>query len=165
MVKFMEAIVAVYSDWGIGANGTQPVVLKADRAHFRALTQGVAVIVGRRTLEDFPGGKPLKGRTNIVVSRQALSIEGARLVHSTEEALVAANEQARCLVIGGASVYRQFFPYVDRVHLTKIDLAPLSDSFFPDLDADPNWVCVSQEPWLEENGIRFCFAEYKRVSP
>ena len=64
----MEAIVAVYSDWGIGRNGTQPVVLKADRAHFRNLTAGAAVIVGRRTLGDFPGGKPLKGRYNIVVT-------------------------------------------------------------------------------------------------
>ena len=159
----MEAIVAVYSDWGIGAGGTQPVVLKADRAHFRALTQGAAVIVGRKTLADFPGGKPLKGRLNIVISRQALPLEGAELVHSTEEALAAAARQARCLVIGGASVYRQFFPYVERVHLTKIDLAPVSDSFFPDLDADPDWVCVSQEPWQEEDGVRFCFAEYRRV--
>ncbi|MEI3101807.1 MAG: dihydrofolate reductase [Oscillospiraceae bacterium] len=73
----MEAIVAVYSDWGIGSGGTQPVVLKADRARFKELTMGAAVIVGRKTLEDFPGGKPLKGRHNIVVSRQKLEIEGA----------------------------------------------------------------------------------------
>ena len=124
----MEAIVAVYSDWGIGSNGTQPVVLKADRAHFRELTMGAAVIVGRRTLEDFPGGKPLKGRHNIVVSRQSLEIEGAELVHSTQEALEAAARQQRCLVIGGESVYRQFMPWVDTVHITKIDLAPRSDS-------------------------------------
>ncbi len=89
----MEAIVAVYSDWGIGSGGTQPVVLKADRVHFRELTMGAAVIVGRKTLEDFPGGRPLKGRHNIVVSRQAITIEGAELVHSTEEALAAAERQ------------------------------------------------------------------------
>ena len=159
----VEAIVAVYADWGIGAKGTQPVVLKADRAHFRRLTQGAAVIVGRKTLEDFPGGKPLPGRRNIVVTRQALDIEGAQVVHSTEEALSAAAAHERCLVIGGASVYRQFFPHIDRVHLTKIDRTPVSDSFFPDLDADPAWVCVSQEPWQEENGVRFCFAEYRRI--
>ena len=58
----MEAIVAVFSDWGIGSEGTQQVVLKADRKHFRDLTAGAAVLVGRRTLGDFPGGKPLKGR-------------------------------------------------------------------------------------------------------
>ena len=135
----MEAIVAVYSDWGIGSGGTQPVVLKADRAHFKELTMGAAVIVGRKTLGDFPGGRPLKGRHNIVVSRQELEIEGAELVHSTEEALAAAARQERCLVIGGESVYRQFMPWVDTVHITKIDLAPRSDSYFPDLDADEHW--------------------------
>ena len=82
----MEAIVAVFSDWGIGSEGTQQVVLKADRAHFRELTKDAAVIVGRRTLADFPGGRPLKGRHNIVISRQDIEIEGAELAHSVEEA-------------------------------------------------------------------------------
>ena len=158
----MEAIVAVYSDWGIGRDGTQPVVLKADRAHFRQLTAGAAVIVGRRTLGDFPGGKPLKGRENIVVSRQAdLYIEGARVAHSTEEALAMAKDYPRCLVIGGASVYRQFFPYLDTVHITKIDLCPESDSFFPNLDALPDWDCESGD-WQEENGVRYCFCTYRK---
>ena len=160
----MEAIVAVYSDWGIGAHGTQPVVLKADRAHFREVTAGAAVLVGRKTLEDFPGGKPLKGRHNIVVTRQDLDIEGAQVVHSTEEALSAAAAHGRCLLIGGASVYRQFFPYLDLVYLTKIDLAPASDSFFPDLDADPAWTCVRQGPWQEEDGVKYRFAEYRRIA-
>lgn len=159
----MEAIVAVYSDWGIGSDGTQPVVLKADRAHFRDLTMGAAVIVGRKTLEDFPGGRPLKGRHNIVVSRQDISIEGAELVHSTEEALAAAARHERCLVIGGASVYRQFLPYVDTVHVTKIDLAPRSDSFFPDLDASDDWRRLEQEQWQTEDGLAFCFVTYKRA--
>lgn len=159
----MEAIVAVYSDWGIGSDGTQPVVLKADRAHFRDLTMGAAVIVGRKTLEDFPGGRPLKGRHNIVVSRQDISIEGAELVHSTEEALAAAARHERCLVIGGASVYRQFLPYVDTVHVTKIDLAPRSDSFFPNLDASDDWRRLEQEQWQTEDGLAFCFVTYKRA--
>ncbi|MBO5555972.1 MAG: dihydrofolate reductase [Oscillospiraceae bacterium] len=158
----MEAIVAVYSDWGIGSDGTQPVVLKADRIHFREVTAGAAVIVGRRTLEDFPGGKPLKGRHNIVVTRQDIQIEGAQVVHSTEEALAAANAQERCLVIGGASIYRQFFPHTDCVHITKIDLVPHSDSYFPDLDADPAWECVEAGDWQEENGLRYCFCTYRR---
>ena len=157
----MEAIVAVYADWGIGSDGTQPVVLKADRAHFRQVTADAAVIVGRKTLEDFPGGKPLKGRHNIVVTRQDIRIEGAQVVHSTEEALAAAAEQARCLVIGGASVYRQFFPYLDTVHITKIDLCPESDSFFPNLDALPDWDCESGD-WQEENGVRYCFCTYRK---
>ena len=73
----MDAIVAVYSDWGIGARGTQPVVLKADRKLFKTLTDGATVIVGRKTMEDFPNGKPLKNRRNIVVSRRDIEIEGA----------------------------------------------------------------------------------------
>ena len=158
----MDAIVAVYSDWGIGDGGTQPVVLKADRAHFRQVTEGNAVIVGRKTLSDFPGGRPLKIRYNIVVTRQDIRIEGAQVVHSTEEALAAAAEHPRCLVIGGASVYRQFYPHCDRVFLTKIDLAPHSDSFFPNLDADPAWVCTDQGEWLEEDGLRYCFCTYER---
>ena len=159
----MDAIVAVYSDWGIGDGGTQPVVLKADRAHFRQVTEGNAVIVGRKTLSDFPGGRPLKNRYNIVVTRQDIRIEGAQVVHSTEEALAAAAEHPRCLVIGGASVYRQFYPHCDRVFLTKIDLAPHSDSFFPNLDADPAWVCTDQGEWLEEDGLRYCFCTYERI--
>lgn len=158
----MDAIVAVYSDWGIGCDGTQPVVLKADRVHFRELTEGAAVIVGRKTLGDFPGGKPLKNRHNIVVSRQDMEIEGAELVHSVEEAIAAAGKHERCLVIGGASVYRQFYPYLNRVFITKIDLAPQSDSFFPDLDREADWRCTEQTEWMEENGLRYCFCTYER---
>ena len=158
----MDAIVAVYSDWGIGESGTQPVVLRADRARFREKTRGAAVIVGRRTMEDFPGGKPLKGRSNIVVTRQDITIEGAEIAHSTEEALALAAKYESCYVIGGASVFRQFFPYLDRVELTKIELAPPSDSYFPDLDADPDWVCAEQGPLQEEDGVRFRFCTYER---
>ena len=159
----MDAIVAVYADWGIGDGGTQPVVLKADRVHFRQVTDGAAVIVGRKTLSDFPGGRPLKNRYNIVVTRQDIQIEGAQVVHSTEEALAAAAEHPRCLVIGGASVYKQFYPHYNRVYLTKIDLTPHSDSFFPNLDEDPAWVCTEEGEWLEEDGLRYCFCTYERI--
>ena len=158
----MEAIVAVFSDWGIGSEGSQQVVLKADRKHFRDLTAGAAVLVGRRTMEDFPGGKPLKGRSNIVITRQDIEIEGAQVVHSTAEAVDAAKKYERCLVIGGASVYRQMMPYVDTVHLTRIDLAPPSDSYFPDLDRSPEWECTETGPWLEEDGVSYCFCTYCR---
>ena len=159
----MEAIVAVFSDWGIGSEGTQQVVLKADRAHFRELTRDAAVIVGRRTLSDFPGGKPLKGRNNIVVTRQPLEIEGAEVAHSTDEALTLAAKYPRTLVIGGASVYRQFLPWMDVVHVTKIDLAPASDSFFENLDASPAFRIREEGDWQEENGVRFRFVTYERV--
>ena len=158
----MEAIVAVYSDWGIGSGGTQPVVLKADRAHFRELTDGASVIVGRKTLGDFPGGRPLKGRHNIVVTRQDIEIPGAQVAHSTEEALKLAAEYERCLVIGGASVYRQFMPYLDTVHITKIDLALQSDSYFENLDSSPDWERIDEERWQSEGDIRYCFVTYKR---
>ena len=159
----MEAIVAVFSDWGIGSEGTQQIVLKADRAHFRELTAGAAVIVGRRTLGDFPGGRPLKGRANIIVTRQEIEIEGAEVAHSTEEAVALAAKYPRTLVIGGASIYRQFLPYVDTVHITKIDRAPKSDSFFENLDASPDWRALEPEVWQEENGVRYCFLTYKRI--
>ena len=158
----MDAIVAVYSDWGIGDGGTQPVVLKADRRHFRSLTDGSAVIVGRKTLADFPGGKPLANRFNIVVSRQGINVDGALVVHSTGEALDAAEDFEQCFVIGGASVYMQCFNYLERVYVTKIDTEPQSDSFFPNLDRNPEWECVSQEPWEEEDGIRYCFCTYEK---
>lgn len=158
----MDAIVAVYSDWGIGDGGTQPVVLKADRRHFRSLTDGSAVIVGRKTLADFPGGKPLANRFNIVVSRQGINVDGALVVHSTGEALDAAEDFEQCFVIGGASIYMQFFNYLERVYVTKIDTEPQSDSFFPNLDRNPEWECVSQEPWEEEDGIRYCFCTYEK---
>ena len=159
----MEAIVAVFSDWGIGSEGTQQLVLKADRKHFRALTDGAAVLVGRRTMEDFPGGKPLKGRHNLVITRQEIEIEGAQVVHSEAEAVEAARAYDRCLVIGGASVYRQMLPYIDTVHLTQIDRRPPSDSFFPNLDEAEDWRCADCGPWLEEDGIPYRFATYERI--
>ena len=160
----MEAIVAVYSDWGIGIDGTQPVVVKADRAHFIELTRGAAVIVGRKTLADFPGGRSLKGRNNIVITRQNIEIEGAEVAHTTEEALELAAKYPRTLVLGGASVFKQFMPWLDKIHVTKIDLAPKSDSFFENLDASPEWQMTDEENWLDEDGLRYCFVTYERVS-
>lgn len=160
----MNAIVAVYSDWGIGDGGTQPIVLKADRRRFRSITDGSAVIVGRKTLEDFPGGRPLPNRFNIVVTRQNISIEGALVVHNTCEALDAAEDFEQCYVIGGASVFMQFFNQLERVYVTKIEAEPQSDSFFPNLDRNPEWECVEAEPWQEENGVRYCFCVYEKTA-
>ena len=158
----LEAIVAVYGDWGIGAAGTQPVVLKADRRHFRELTAGAAVLVGRRTLADFPGGKPLKGRRNLVLSRSLAAVEGAEVFQSPAEALAALGEGERCLVIGGASVYLAMLPHIDRIYATKIELTPHSDTFFPDLDRDPAFVCVEEGELREEDGVAFRFCVYER---
>ena len=159
----MEAIVAVYSDWGIGAKGTQPIVLKADRAHFVEHTRGKTVIVGRRTLEDFPGGRPLKNRRNIVITRQNLEIEGAEVVHTVEEAIAAAGDDV-CMILGGAGVFRDFYPYMDRVFVTKIYVQPESDSFFPNLDEDPAWHIAHEGEELTEGELHYRFVCYERNS-
>ena len=160
----LEAIVAVYADWGIGCGGTQPVTLRADRKHFRETTRGAAVIVGRKTLADFPGGCPLPGRRNIVLTRQDILIPGAAVVHTPEEALAAAADVPRCFVIGGASVYREMLPHIRRVYVTKLSATPASDSFFPDLDRDPAFFCADPgEPLVEDGvGYRFCVYERRR---
>lgn len=160
----MDAVVAVYSDWGIGARGTQPLVIPADRVRFRELTTGQAVIVGRKTLADFPGGRPLKKRHNIVITRQNLVIDGAAVVHTVEEALAEAGMYERCFVIGGASVFAEYFPYLTRVFVTKIDAAPQSDAFFPNLDALADWRCTAAEPWQKYEGVGYQFCVYERVS-
>ena len=158
----LDAIVAVYADWGIGAGGTQPVVIKADRRRFRELTEGGAVIVGRKTLADFPGGKPLKNRANIVLTRQDIFIEGAETAGSVEEALRLAATHSRVLVIGGESVYKALIPHIGRIFVTKIAATPHSDVFFPDLDADPAWRVTETEEEAEEDGVRYRFLTYGR---
>lgn len=156
----MDAIVAVYSDWGIGSDGTQPVVLKADRSHFVELTRGRTVIVGRRTIEDFPGGRPLKYRRNIVITRQNIAIEGAEIAHSADDAISLCRGDA--MVLGGASVFKEFFRFLDRVFVTKIDCCPDSDCFFPNLDDDPDWVLADCGETLYEGGIAYRFLRYER---
>ena len=162
----IEAIVAVYGDWGIGADGTQPIVISADRKHFREVTGASAVIVGRKTLADFPGGKPLKGRRNIVLSRQSPEIDGAAVARSAEEALALAGASGRAFVIGGESVYQLLFPHIQRVYVTKLDCVPHSDAFFPDLDADPDWEIEIECPeQTDENGVRYrCMTYVRRLS-
>ena len=159
----LDAIVAVYADWGIGAHGTQPVVIKADRRRFRELTESGAVIVGRKTLADFPGGRPLKNRVNIVLTRQGISIEGAETAGSVEEALELAAPHSRVFIIGGESVYKALFPHIGRIYVTKIATAPHSDVFFPDLDEDPVWRVAETGEEAEENGVHYRFLTYERA--
>ena len=106
----MELIVAVYDDWGIGKDGTQPVALSADRKFFRTTTKGAMVIVGRRTIEDFPGQQPLPGRVNVAMTRQNVEIPGFTVAHSPEEAMELAKTAEKAFVIGGGSVYKQMLP-------------------------------------------------------
>ena len=106
----MDLIVAVYDDWGIGSGGTQPIALSADRKFFRETTRGATVIVGRRTVADFPGQKPLPGRTNIVLTRKGGELPGFTLCGSPEEAVELTKNDEKVMVIGGGSIYRQILP-------------------------------------------------------
>ena len=159
----MELIVAVYDDWGIGRDGTQPVALKADRKFFRETTRGAMVIVGRRTIGDFPGQKPLPGRINVALTRSDIQIPGFTVVHSPEEAAELAKTAERAMVIGGGSIYRQMLPLCDKAYVTKVHTTPVSDTFFPDLDADPRWELSQILQTGEEEGIGYDICLYVRA--
>lgn len=159
----MDLIVAVYDDWGIGKNGTQPVALSADRKFFREITRGAAVIVGRRTAEDFPGRKPLPGRINLLLSRQEGAYPGFVLCRSPGEAAERAAMADRCFVIGGGSVYERMLPMCERAYVTKVHLTLECDTFFPNLDADPGWKMAEILQSGEENGIRYEMCLYLRL--
>ena len=159
----MELIVAVYDDWGIGCCGTQPVALSADRKFFREQTRGAMVIVGRKTLGDFPGGKPLPNRVNVVLTRGSVDMEGVVVCHSPEEAAELAKSADRAMVIGGGSVYRQMLPFCDTAIITKVHTTTPCDTYFPNLDEDPQWCLAEVVQSGEENGIGYEMCIYKRI--
>ena len=158
----MNLIVAVYEDWGIGRDGTQPVALSADRKFFRETTRGAMVIVGRRTIEDFPGKKPLPGRVNVALTRSAEEIPGFTVCHSPEEAMELAKSAESCFVIGGGSIYQQMLPFCDTAYITKVHANPGSDTFFPNLDEDENWYPAQTLQSGEENGLAYEKLLYKK---
>ena len=158
----MELIVAVYDDWGIGRDGTQPIALSADRKFFRETTRGAMVIAGRRTIADFPGQKPLPGRVNVALTRSTDEIPGFTVCKSTEEAAQLAKTAERAMVIGGGSIYRQMLPLCDRAYVTKVHITPESDTFFPNLDEDPAWELAEVLQSGEENGIAYEMCLYRR---
>ena len=158
----MELIVAVYDDWGIGRDGTQPIALSADRKFFRETTRGAMVIAGRKTIADFPGQKPLPGRVNVALSRNADEIPGFILCRSPEEAAELAKAAQRAMVIGGGSIYRQMLPLCDTAYITKVHVTPESDTYFPNLDTDDDWYLAETLQSGEENGIAYEMLLYKR---
>lgn len=160
----MELIVAVYDDWGIGKDGTQAIALSADRKFFRQTTRGAMVIVGRRTIDDFPGKQPLPGRVNVALTRSTREIPGFTLCHSPEEAAELAKTADRAFVIGGGSVYRQLLPMCDAAYITRVHCKPESDTFFPNLDNDPAWRLADVLQSGEENGISYEMCLYRRVT-
>ena len=158
----MELIVAVYDDWGIGCCGTQPIALSADRKFFREMTRGAMVIVGRRTIADFPGQKPLPGRVNVALTRSTVEIPGFTVCHSPEAAVELAKTAQRAMVIGGGSIYKQMLPYCDTAYITKVHVTPGSDTYFPNLDEAPDWYLAEILQSGEENGISYEMCRYKR---
>ena len=158
----MDLIVAVYDDWGIGKDGTQPIALSTDRKFFRETTRGAMVIVGRRTIDDFPGKKPLPGRVNVALTRSDAEIPGFTICHSPEEAAEMAKDAEKAFVIGGGTIYRQMLPLCDRAYVTKVHVTPESDTFFPNLDEAPDWKLEGILQSGEENGIGYEMCLYKR---
>lgn len=158
----MDAIVAVYDDWGIGCDGTQPVAVSADRKFFRNTTKGATVIVGRKTLADFPGGQPLPKRRNIVLTRQDITIPGVEIAHSPEEAAAMTANDKKVFIIGGGSVYRQMLPVCDRAYVTKVHTVVPCDTDFPNLDEMEAWEMAQILESGEEDGIRYEMCLYIR---
>ena len=158
----MNLIAAVDQNWAIGKDGDQLCYIPADLKRFQALTTGHAVILGRKTLATFPGGRPLKNRRNLILSRNAaFAPEGAEVFSGVEDLLKAAPADA--FVIGGESVYKALLPYCDKAYITKIDKAWPADAFFPDLDADPSWQVTEEGEPLEHEGLPFRYVTYERV--
>ena len=158
----MELIVAVYDDWGIGKDGTQPIALSTDRKFFRETTRGAMVIVGRRTIDDFPGKKPLPGRVNVALTRSDAEIPGFTICHSPEEAAEMAKDAEKAFVIGGGTIYRQMLDFCDRAYVTKVHVKPESDTFFSNLDEDDAWELTEVLQSGEEDGISYEMCLYTR---
>lgn len=163
----MFAVVNVDSRWGIGKENRLLVTIRADLQRFRHLTEGKTVILGRKTLETFPGGRPLKNRHNLILSRDtSFSVEGAEVFRDLPSLLAALPEDTGDVaVIGGASVYEVLLPYCDRVFLTRTLTELPADRFFPNLDTLPNWRAVHTSEAMEENGLQFRYIDYVNQTP
>ncbi|MDO4552301.1 MAG: dihydrofolate reductase [Bacillota bacterium] len=162
----MKAIVAVDENWAIGREGELLVSLPGDLQHFRRVTLGKTVVMGRATLESLPGGKPLKGRRNLVLSSRLEPGEGYEVASSPEELFLLLEAggpaQEEAFVVGGEQVYRLLLDHCHYIYVTKVEGRFPADKYFPDLDAMPDWECVQEGPWQEENLLRYRFTEYRR---
>ena len=161
----MNIIVAADKNWGIGRNNELLVSIPADMKMFREETTGKVVVMGRKTLESFPNGLPLKNRTNIVITgNKDYQVKGAVVVHSIEEALKEVEKYPAQDVycIGGDSIYRQMLPYCDVAHVTKIDFAYEADAYFPDLDEDPDWEVTAESEEQTYFYLEYTLVKYER---
>ncbi len=159
----MNIITAVDKNWAIGYENRLLNSIPEDMKFFRETTTGGIVVMGRRTLDSFPGGRPLKKRENIVLTRNPdFERDGVIKAGSLEEVLELTGGRENVYVIGGESVYRQLLPYCDTAYVTYMDYEYLADTWFPNLDQDPEWrLCqVSEEQTYFD--IPYEFRVYKR---
>ena len=163
----MNLIVAVEKNWAIGMNNKLLVSIPQDMKFFRETTKGKVVAMGRKTLESFPGGQPLKNRVNVVLtSDKNYQVKGTVVVHTIEEMVeeLKKHEDEEIFVIGGESIYRQLLPYCKTAYITKIDHAYQADTFFPDLDQDPQWQMTKISDEQTYFDLEYVFTIYERVS-
>ena len=161
----MKLIAAVDKNWAIGYKNQLLVSIPSDMKQFRQKTTGHIVVMGRKTLESFPGGLPLKKRRNIVLtSNRNYQVKDAVIVHSEEELKeeLKKYDTDEIFVIGGESIYRMLESLCDEAFITKIDHSYQADAHFPNLDADPSWVLKEES---EENtcfDLEYVFTRYER---
>ena len=161
----MNLIVAVDENWAIGNHNELLITIPADYKFFRQETSGKVVVLGRKTLETFPQGLPLKNRVNIIMStNKAYKVKDAAVVHSLEELLEELKQYATedVYVVGGESIYRQLLPYCDVAHVTKIDHAYAADAYFPNLDKMPEWEITADSEEQTYFDITYHFLKYER---
>ncbi|HJA67129.1 diacylglycerol kinase [Lachnoclostridium sp. An169] len=161
----MKAILSADRNWGIGLNNRLLVSIPSDMKFFRQTTTGKVVVMGRKTLESFPNGLPLKNRTNIVLTGNPnYSVKDAVIVHTEDELLreLEKYNSDDIYVIGGESVYRMMLPYCDTVLVTKIDRAFQADTFFPNLDEMDEWEMTEESEEQTCFDLEFTFTKYER---
>jgi dihydrofolate reductase len=161
----MNLIVAVDNNWAIGYKNNLLVRIPADQRFFRTETINKAVIMGRKTLESFTGGKPLKERLNVVITSDPnYKVADALVVGSIEEALEAVKDYKSedVYVIGGGSIYRQMLELCDTAHVTKIDYSYMADTYFPNLDDMKDWVVTGESDEQTCHDLIYVFYKYER---
>lgn len=162
----MNLIVAVDKNWAIGNGNKLLVSIPQDMKFFRETTMGKVVVMGRKTLESFPGGQPLKKRTNIVLTRDKnYQVKDAIVVNTVDELLLELEkyDEDEIYVIGGESIYRQMLPYCKTAHITKINHEYEADTYFPNLDEDDEWVVTGISDEQTYFDLEYEFVRYERV--
>lgn len=162
----MNLIVAVDENWGIGYQNQLLVSIPADMKFFRETTVGKVVAMGRKTLETFPGGQPLKKRTNIVLTRDPnYQVKDAIIVHDIDEMVeeLKKYEDEEIYVIGGESIYRQLLPYCKVAYVTRIHHAYQADTYFPNLDEMEDWQLTGISEEQTYFDLEYEFTRYERV--